>query len=82
MNLAIITPDEKVYDGAIKGVQVPGVTGSFEVLENHAPLVSALETGILRVTDQKGQHFFEIDNGVIEVLNNSVVILAETIKRK
>jgi F-type H+-transporting ATPase subunit epsilon len=78
MHLEIITPDQKVFEGDIKGVQVPGSKGSFEVLENHAPVVSTLERGTVRVFDGKSNLLYTIDSGVIEVLNNKVIILAES----
>jgi len=79
MHLEIVTPDRKVFDGEIISVQVPGSAGSFEVFKNHAPIVSSLETGKVRVTTAKGVEYFQIDSGVIEVLNNKVALLAETI---
>ncbi|MCU0451109.1 MAG: ATP synthase F1 subunit epsilon [Bernardetiaceae bacterium] len=77
MQLEIITPDQKVFEGSAKGVQVPGSQGLFEVLENHAALVSALEAGQVRVNTGAGLQYYRIDGGVIEVLNNKVIILAE-----
>jgi F-type H+-transporting ATPase subunit epsilon len=79
MHLEIVTPDRKVFDGEIISVQVPGSAGSFEVFKNHAPIVSSLETGKVRVTTAKGVEYFQIDSGVIEVFNNKVALLAETI---
>ena len=49
MNLEIYTPEKKIYTGDVYGVQMPGISGSFEVLEKHAPLVSALKAGNLKV---------------------------------
>ena len=77
MKLEIITPDEKIFEGEATGVKVPGINGSFEVLDHHAPLVSALEKGEVRINGKESQHL-EIDGGVIEVLNNEVIILAES----
>ncbi len=78
MKLEIITPDEKIFEGEAMGVKVPGVNGSFEVLDHHAPLVSALEKGEVRIHGQES-HRLQIDGGVIEVLDNHVVILAESV---
>jgi F-type H+-transporting ATPase subunit epsilon len=78
MQLEIVTPDRKVYEGPAAGVQVPGIQGSFEVLENHAALVSALGAGTVRVAKSDGTDYYDIDGGVIEVLNNQIVILAES----
>jgi F-type H+-transporting ATPase subunit epsilon len=80
MNLEILTPEKKLYSGEVYGVQMPGVSGSFEVLEKHAPLVSALKAGRVKVLKDKQQShvvFFDIKGGFVEVLNNRVTLLAE-----
>lgn len=79
MNLEILTPEKKLYSGEVYGVQMPGISGSFEVLDKHAPLVSALKAGRLKVLKDKQQHavFFDILGGFVEVLNNRVTVLAE-----
>ncbi len=79
MNLEILTPEKKVYSGEVYGVQMPGIGGSFEVLERHAPLVSALKAGRVKVLKDKQNHFayFDIQGGFVEVLNNKVTLLAE-----
>lgn len=79
MNLEILTPDKKLYSGEVYGVQMPGVSGSFEVLEKHAPLVSALKAGRVKVLKDKNNHvtFFDIQGGFVEVLNNKVTVLVE-----
>jgi len=79
MNLEILTPDKKLYSGEVYGVQMPGISGSFEVLEKHAPLVSALKAGRVKVLKDKNNHvtFFDIQGGFVEVLNNKVTVLVE-----
>lgn len=79
MNLEILTPEKKIYSGEVYGVQMPGISGSFEVLEKHAPLVSALKAGRLKVLKSKQNDFahFEIQGGFVEVLNNKVTVLVE-----
>jgi len=79
MNLEILTPERKVFSDDVYGVQLPGITGLFEVLEKHAPLVSALKAGRLKVLKDKSNHleFFEIQSGFVEVLDNKVVVLVE-----
>ena len=85
MNLEILTPEKKLYSGEVYGVQMPGVSGSFEVLEKHAPLVSALKAGRVKVlkdkpTGSSGQNhfsYFDIQGGFVEVLNNKVTVLVE-----
>ena len=79
MNLEIITPDKTIYEGEAELVQLPGIDGSFEILNNHAPLISALKKGKIKLKKSKEskEEFFEINGGVIEVLNNKVLVLAE-----
>lgn len=78
MLLEIITPDKKLFSGEIKSVQLPGTAGSFGVLKNHAPLISSLKKGDVKVVDeQKQNHTFPIKGGVVEVLKNKVIVLAE-----
>ena len=77
MFLEIITPDQKIYSGDISRVMVPGSKGSFEVLDNHAPIISTLTKGKIKVTDKQGIQSFEIIAGVVEVLKNKIIILAE-----
>ena len=79
MNLEILTPEKKLYSGEVYGVQMPGISGSFEVLDKHAPLVSALKAGRLKVLKDEQNHVtnFEIQGGFVEVLNNKVIVLVE-----
>ena len=79
MNVEILTPERKVFSGEVYGVQLPGVTGLFEVLDKHAPLVAALKAGRLKILKDKSQHvnFFDIQSGFVEVLNNKATILVE-----
>jgi F-type H+-transporting ATPase subunit epsilon len=79
MNLQIITPDTRIYEGQVKMVQVPGSKGSFQILKNHAPIISTLEKGDVRIIDEKNRtSTYPIGGGVIEVKNNEIIILAES----
>jgi F-type H+-transporting ATPase subunit epsilon len=78
MNLEIITPDKKVFAGEATAVTLPGIQGQFQVLNNHAALVSTLGQGSV-VVEANGKETFTIDGGVVEVLNNNVLVLAEAI---
>jgi F-type H+-transporting ATPase subunit epsilon len=81
MNLEILTPERKLFSDEVYGVQLPGVSGSFEVLEKHAALVSALKAGRIKVlNDKKHSSFFEIRSGFVEVLANRVTVLVEGAK--
>ncbi|MHC2993023.1 ATP synthase subunit epsilon [Pontibacter sp. HJ8] len=79
MYLEIITPDKKVFAGEVEAAQFPGTNGSFEVLNSHAPLISTMESGRIRITTKQGQEFFIVDGGVVEVLNNKIIVLAESV---
>lgn len=81
MKIDIITPDKKVYEGEIKSVRVPGKKGSFQVLKDHAPIVSTLENGPVYIVEQDGtQKIFEVSGGVIEVKSNRIILLADSAK--
>jgi F-type H+-transporting ATPase subunit epsilon len=78
MFLEIITPDSKLYSGEVSLVQLPGTTGSFEVLKDHAPTISTLAKGKIKFVDAaKNTQFIEIKSGVVEVLKNKIIVLAE-----
>jgi F-type H+-transporting ATPase subunit epsilon len=80
MILEIITPDKKVYSGQVKLVQLPGITGLFEILNNHAPIISTLERGKIKVEEESGQIlYFEVDGGVVENKDNKIIVLAESV---
>jgi F-type H+-transporting ATPase subunit epsilon len=81
MKIEIITPDRKIYEGEIKSVRVPGKKGSFQVLKDHAPIISTLDKGSVIIIDQDNkEEIFEIDGGVIEVKTNRIILLAESVK--
>lgn len=79
MQLEILTPERKIFSGDVYGVQMPGISGSFEVLEKHAPLVSALKPGRIKVLKDKQNHTinFDIQGGFVEVIDNKVSVLVE-----
>jgi F-type H+-transporting ATPase subunit epsilon len=78
MNVEIIDPDKTIFSGQADVVQLPGKDGSFEILNNHAPIISVLKKGKVKIVGQDKQtQFFEINGGVIEVLKDKVLILAE-----
>lgn len=80
MELEILTPVKKLFSDTVYGVQLPGIDGSFEVLDKHAPLVSALKSGNLKVLRDKSMRNisnYSIQSGFVEVLNNKVTVLVE-----
>ena len=81
MKIEIITPESKIYEGDIKSVRVPGKKGSFQVLKDHAPIISTLDPGMVIMIDQTDKEIlYEITGGVIEVKSNRIVLLAESAK--
>ena len=82
MTLEILTPERKLFSGDVYGVQMPGISGLFEVLDKHAPLISALKAGRVKVLRDKQNHTaaFDIQSGFVEVLNNKVTVLVEGAK--
>tara|TARA_B100000768_G_scaffold140508_1_gene132005 strand:+ start:460 stop:702 length:243 start_codon:yes stop_codon:yes gene_type:complete len=80
MNLEIVTPDSKVFEGEITSIALPGIDGSFQILNNHAPIVSALGKGKMTVIDSTNEiQEYTISGGVVEMNNNKVIVLAESI---
>jgi F-type H+-transporting ATPase subunit epsilon len=78
MFLEILTPEKKLFSDTVYGVQLPGVDGSFEVLDKHAPLVSALGKGTIKVLkDKTSTQSYTISGGFIEVLDNKASVLVE-----
>jgi F-type H+-transporting ATPase subunit epsilon len=78
MIVEIITPDKTLYSGELKLVQLPGIDGSFEIMDNHAPMVAVLKKGKIKLLDGKDKaEFMEIEGGVLEVRGNIVKILAD-----
>jgi len=78
MILEILTPEKKLYSGEVYGVQLPGISGLFEILDKHAPLVSALCKGNLKILkDKKEVESYSIQSGFVEVINNKATVLVE-----
>ena len=76
MQVEILTPDKVLFSGEATSVKLPGSKGQFEVLSNHAPLVSSLDAGSVRVKTSGGDQNFDIKGGVVEVTKDKVVVLA------
>ena len=77
MKLTIVTPEKTIYDGEAVSVAVPGTKGAFEVLDNHAPIIPSLQSGVITVKTADGVQEFTVRSGFIEVARNSVSICAE-----
>lgn len=81
MKIEIVTPDKKIYEGEIKSVRVPGKKGSFQVLKDHAPIVSTLDAGTVTMVDQENNELaYDIGGGVIEVKANKIILLADSVR--
>lgn len=80
MQLEIITPDKTLFEGTAKSVSLPGTNGSFQILENHAPIISTLKNGKIKVVTDASTEIIEINSGVVEMMKNKVIILAEPAK--
>jgi len=78
MNLEIVTPEAKIFEGEVRHVQLPGKEGLFGILNNHAPIVATLVKGKVKVVATDGDiQYFEIGGGVVEMNNNRISVLAE-----
>lgn len=78
MLLEIISPDKELYSGEVINLNVPGSKGPFMILKNHAPIISTLEKGVIKILEKDGKsNSIEVDGGVIEVKNNKIIVLAE-----
>jgi F-type H+-transporting ATPase subunit epsilon len=79
MQLEIVTPEHKVFSGEVYGIQLPGVEGSFEILQNHAPMVAALGAGKMKILKDKSSSHetYQINGGFVETLNNKTTVLLE-----
>lgn len=76
MQLDILTPEKNIYSGEATSVKLPGIeNNNFEILDNHAPLISALTNGVLSYTNSEGITNLKIKDGFIECLQNKVVVL-------
>ena len=82
MHLEIVTPDKKIFEGEVIAATFPGMDGSFQVLNNHAPLVSTLSKGLVVYRNNEQEFETEVDGGVVEVLNNRVIVLAEFVNEE
>jgi F-type H+-transporting ATPase subunit epsilon len=81
MNLVVLSPEKEIFSGAVKSVQVPGTDGSFQMLENHAAIVSSLREGPVNVVKSNGEKLtFEVTGGFVECLNNEVSLLVSGTK--
>ncbi|MFB5946276.1 ATP synthase F1 subunit epsilon [Albibacterium profundi] len=79
MTLNILTPDKLVFEGQITSVTVPGTNGSFQILKDHAPIISTLSDGDVIINVNNNEEVIGIKGGVVEVLDNKIIVLAEAV---
>ena len=79
MQLEILTPEHRVYSGTVYGIQLPGIEGSFEILDKHAPMIASLGNGRMKIMKDKTsqKELYEITGGFVEMLNNKATVLIE-----
>jgi F-type H+-transporting ATPase subunit epsilon len=81
LNIEIITPSKVTFSGGAKSITIPGTEGSFQVLFNHAPIMSTLEIGLVTVNiDNTKTLFFATGGGTVEVNKNQVIVLADSLE--
>ena len=79
MTLEILTPEASIYNGNVYGIQLPGIDGLFEVLDRHAPMVSALAEGKMKILlDKNNSKTYHIEGGFVEILDNKASVLLES----
>jgi F-type H+-transporting ATPase subunit epsilon len=78
INLEIITPEKSVLKDQVDSITIPGSLGSFQILKNHAPLVSNFKIGIITVKKNEETNHFTTSGGTVEVKDNNVLVLADT----
>jgi F-type H+-transporting ATPase subunit epsilon len=81
MHLEILTPEKKVFEGEVTIVTFPGADGSFQVMDHHAPLISLLKEGVVEYKSKDSKQSIGITGGVVEVLKNKVILLADGISQ-
>jgi len=78
MKLEILSPEKILFDDEVDAVQVPGKSGKFQMLNNHMPIVSSLQKGVIKIVDKtKKETTIEINAGVVEMKSNKIIILAQ-----
>jgi F-type H+-transporting ATPase subunit epsilon len=77
MHLEILTPEKKIFEGDVTIATFPGSDGSFQVMDNHAPLISLLQQGVVEYKGKDGKGTITITGGVVEVLKNKTILLAD-----
>jgi F-type H+-transporting ATPase subunit epsilon len=80
MHLEILTPEKKIFEGDVTLATFPGADGSFQIMDHHAPLISLLKEGVVEYKSKEASQNVTITGGVVEVLNNKIILLADGVK--
>ncbi len=80
LNLEIVTPDKPIFNEEVESVTIPGTMGGFQILKDHAPLISTFDVGIITVNSGSETAYFSTSGGTVEVNNNKVLVLADSIE--
>jgi F-type H+-transporting ATPase subunit epsilon len=80
MHLEILTPEKKIFEGDVTIATFPGSDGSFQIMDHHAPLISLLKEGVVEYKSKEASQNVTITGGVVEVLNNKIILLADGVK--
>jgi F-type H+-transporting ATPase subunit epsilon len=81
LNIEIITLSKITYSGGAKSISLPGTDGNFQVLFNHAPIISTLDPGLIKINvDNAKTLFFATGGGTVEVIHNNVIVLADSLE--
>lgn len=75
MQVEVLTPDKTLYTGEAEVITLPGVNGSFQIMDNHAALIANLKAGQMEVKNGSNVELFEVSGGLVEVIKNKVVVL-------
>ena len=75
MKIEVISPDKKIYEGEVSSVILPGAKGDFQVLNNHAPIMSNLREGVIQLKNADGEENLSVTGGVVEINNNKIIVL-------
>lgn len=81
LNLEIITPEKPIFKNQVEAVTIPGTLGSFQILKDHAPIISLFEVGIIKVKRTSAETFYTTSGGTVEVNQNKVLVLADSIEK-
>jgi F-type H+-transporting ATPase subunit epsilon len=81
LTLEIITPEKPIFKDQIEAVTIPGTLGSFQILKDHAPLISSFDTGVIKVKKASLESFYTTSGGTVEVSKNNVLVLADSIEK-